>query len=210
MADAIVLSYHDSVLRQSDVLLLEPPQWINDRLIGFEFEYKSRQYESVAFVTADVAQFVKLSSPDEISAFVAPLELGSKHVVLVAVNDNDSADRSGGIHWSLLSFVRQHRSFYHYDSLSKHNTVQAQRIASNLSSLLSTERSSFQDVECPQQVNSYDCGMYTICYADYVLERFINGDSRTLYEAVTPESVTSKRTDLRELIVKLASKDHKT
>ena len=34
-----VLSYHDSLLTSSDVNLLEPSKWLNDKLIGFCFEY---------------------------------------------------------------------------------------------------------------------------------------------------------------------------
>ena len=206
MSDPVVLSYHDSVLRHSDLLLLEPPRWINDRLIGFVFEYESRHHLSAGFLTADVAQFVKLSSPDEVAVFVAPLELHSKELVLIAVNDNDIADHCGGMHWSLLSFIRKHNAFCHYDSLSKHNTLQAQRIASNLSSLLSsTETPSFNDVDCPQQINGYDCGMYTICYTHYALQCFLTGETRSLTEAITPEAVILKRTEVKELITSLAS-----
>ena len=38
MADEIVLSFHDSLLRESDLRLLEEGRWLNDRLIGFVFE----------------------------------------------------------------------------------------------------------------------------------------------------------------------------
>lgn len=38
MKDQIVLSYHNSLLRQSDFSLLDPPHWLNDRVIGFYFE----------------------------------------------------------------------------------------------------------------------------------------------------------------------------
>ena len=41
MADEIVLSFQDSLLRQSDLRLLEEGRWLNDRLIGFMFEYVS-------------------------------------------------------------------------------------------------------------------------------------------------------------------------
>ena len=36
--DQIVLSYHDSLIRQSDYLLLDAPNWLNDKVIGFYFE----------------------------------------------------------------------------------------------------------------------------------------------------------------------------
>lgn len=38
MADEIVLSFHDSLLRKSDLSLLEEGRWLNDRIIGFMFE----------------------------------------------------------------------------------------------------------------------------------------------------------------------------
>lgn len=38
MADDVVLSFHDSLLRESDLSLLEEGRWLNDRLIGFAFE----------------------------------------------------------------------------------------------------------------------------------------------------------------------------
>ena len=35
----IVLSFHDSLIRQQDFDLLDSPGWLNDRLIAFYFEY---------------------------------------------------------------------------------------------------------------------------------------------------------------------------
>jgi sentrin-specific protease 8 len=42
MADGkndVVLSFNDSLVRQSDVQLLDGPHWLNDIVIGFCFEY---------------------------------------------------------------------------------------------------------------------------------------------------------------------------
>ena len=36
--DEIVLSFYDSLLKKSDVELLNEGQWLNDRMIGFVFE----------------------------------------------------------------------------------------------------------------------------------------------------------------------------
>ena len=38
MSDKIVLSYYDSLIRESDFSLLDAPQWLNDKVIGFYFE----------------------------------------------------------------------------------------------------------------------------------------------------------------------------
>ena len=37
--DKIVSSIGDSIVRESDVKLLEGPYWLSDRIIGFYFEY---------------------------------------------------------------------------------------------------------------------------------------------------------------------------
>ncbi|GIL65692.1 hypothetical protein Vafri_19369 [Volvox africanus] len=38
-----VLDYHDVLLREQDVSLLEGPQWLNDQVVAFFFEYLSRE-----------------------------------------------------------------------------------------------------------------------------------------------------------------------
>ena len=39
MGERIILSYFDSLLRQSDLGLLEKPNWLNDKIIAFAFQY---------------------------------------------------------------------------------------------------------------------------------------------------------------------------
>ena len=39
MSDPVILSYFDSLLRQSDIALFEKPHWLNDKIIGFAFQY---------------------------------------------------------------------------------------------------------------------------------------------------------------------------
>ena len=38
LKDEVVLSFGDSLLLESDISLLDEPNWINDKLIGFCFE----------------------------------------------------------------------------------------------------------------------------------------------------------------------------
>ncbi len=45
MQDKVVLSYYDSLLRESDVALLTGANWINDKIIGFYFELDTTLYE---------------------------------------------------------------------------------------------------------------------------------------------------------------------
>ena len=45
------------------------------------------------------------------NCFVEPLELSSKEVILLAVNNAVDPDRPGGSHWSLLAYTSQVTQF---------------------------------------------------------------------------------------------------
>jgi len=163
----IVLNYHNSLLRKSDVDLLKNPHWLNDRLIGFWFEYleNSNLDDSVCFVCPEVSQFIKLGDSSETSAFVDPLNLKSRLLVLLPVNDSVLLDHPGGSHWSLLVYDCFAKKYYHYDSLIGSNLNHAKKIANNLN--LSKE---IVEIRCTQQQNSFDCGVFVCCNAENVVK----------------------------------------
>lgn len=167
--DEIVLNYHNSLLRKSDVDLLKNPHcWLNDRLIGFWFEYLENSNlndSSLCLICPEVAQFIKLGELAETSAFVDPLDLNSRSLVLLPVNDSMSLDHPGGSHWSLLVYDCFAKKSYHFDSLIGSNLNHAKKIAYNLN--LSKE---FSEVRCTQQQNSYDCGVFVCCNAENVVK----------------------------------------
>lgn len=107
--DPVVLSYQDSLLRRSDVALLEGPHWLNDQVIGFAFEYFAAELfkglgEAAIFISPEVTQFIKCAAcPEDLALFLEPLGLASRRWVFLAVNDN-SIQTAGGSHWSLLLF----------------------------------------------------------------------------------------------------------
>uniref|UniRef100_A0A8B9SL80 SUMO peptidase family member, NEDD8 specific n=1 Tax=Anas platyrhynchos TaxID=8839 RepID=A0A8B9SL80_ANAPL len=155
--DPVVLSYMDSLLRQSDLALLEPPNWLNDHIIGFAFEYfASDQFQEfsdqVCFISPEVAQFIKCAlSQEEIAA--------------------------GGTHWSLLVYFRDKKCFAHYDSHSKCNSVHAKQVAGKLEAFLGKKggKVTFVEEKAPAQQNSYDCGMYVICNAEALCQGYFRG-----------------------------------
>jgi len=63
----IVLSYHDYLLRTSDVALLERNDWLNDIIIGFYFEYLNQQYSKnrLLFIGPEVAQLLKMQDSSQ-------------------------------------------------------------------------------------------------------------------------------------------------
>ncbi|XP_027055207.1 sentrin-specific protease 8-like [Pocillopora damicornis] len=214
MADEIVLSFHDSLLKKSDLSLLEEGRWLNDRLIGFVFDYfthnKFKQISDIAiFISPDVTQFLKLGGGLEIGIFLEPLDLLSRKLIFFAVNDNDSRHSAGGSHWSLLAYCRETNSFHHYDSSSSFNTSAARSLAQNVEPFLhcrSGQNPSFKDDRCPQQQNGYDCGLYVVCITEQLCTNFMNNVKISLSDTLTPEDIRKKRKALKELVLSLGEK----
>lgn len=209
--DPVVLSYQDSLLRRSDVALLDGPHWLNDQVIGFAFEYFSTERfrslgEKVCFISPEVTQFIKYAScQEELSIFLEPLRLTSRRWVFLAVNDN-SNQTAGGSHWSLLTYKRDSDQFTHYDSQSGSNSLHARRIAAKLEAFLGARgKVPFAEGQCPSQQNSYDCGMYVICNAEALCESCrVQGCAHLPTEMITPTYITRKRTEWHSLIQRLA------
>lgn len=207
----MVLSYQDSLLRSSDVALLEGPHWLNDQVIGFAFEYFAAESfkslgEAIIFISPEVTQFIKCAScPEELALFLEPLDLASRRWVFLAVNDN-SHQTAGGSHWSLLLFRRDSGHFAHYDSQNGGNAVHARRIAAKLESFLGVGRKvPVVEEPCPTQQNSYDCGMYVICNAEALCERArVEGCPCLPAQSITPAHITQKRAEWCRLIQRLA------
>ncbi|XP_077450503.1 sentrin-specific protease 8 [Stigmatopora argus] len=203
--DPVVLSYQDSLLRRSDVTLLEGPHWLNDQIIGFAFEYFATERvgvlgESVVFVSPQVTQFIKCAScPEELAMFLDPLDLPSRCWIFLAVNDN-SEQSAGGSHWSLLVYHHKSNHFSHYDSQNGSNSPHARRIASKLEPVLGAgKKATFVDEPSPEQQNSYDCGMYVICIAEALCE-----DPQLALQNLTPDFIQQKRSEWFILIHNLA------
>uniref|UniRef100_A0A8D0L657 SUMO peptidase family member, NEDD8 specific n=1 Tax=Sphenodon punctatus TaxID=8508 RepID=A0A8D0L657_SPHPU len=211
--DPVVLSYMDSLLRESDVTLLDPPSWLNDHIIGFAFEYfASNQFkdfsDQVCFIGPEVAQFIKCTtSLEEVAIFLGPLDLPHKKVVFLAINDN-SNQAAGGTHWSLLAYFQDKNFFAHYDSHSKSNSVHAKQVAGKLEAFLDKRGSkvAFVEEKAPAQQNSYDCGMYVICNTEALCQGYFRGQQEPVLQLLTPSYITQKRAEWKELIAKLAQK----
>ncbi|XP_010217101.1 PREDICTED: sentrin-specific protease 8 [Tinamus guttatus] len=211
--DPVVLSYMDSLLRQSDVALLDPPNWLNDHIIGFAFEYfacdQFQEFcDQVSFIGPEVAQFIKCAtSQEEVAAFLQPLDLVHKKLLFLPINDN-SNQTAGGTHWSLLVYFRDKKSFAHYDSHSKSNSAHAKQVAKKLEAFLGRKggKVTFVEEKAPAQQNSYDCGMYVICNTEALCQGYFRGRQEPLLQLLTPGYITQKRAEWRALVAKLAGR----
>jgi sentrin-specific protease 8 len=201
--EGLLLTFHTSNVYDSDLRLLTPPNWLNDHIIGFAFDY----FEHVLFND----RRLKFISPGTTFIIMHENDLDDlEHTVLGAgikadtrfiffpVNDNTNMRKVGGSHWALLVFDGDTKKFYFYDSYHKGNLSSAQRLASQVAPFLLPARYSISDkdrkanklpaslktngvqkddlVACvsPQQSNSYDCGVYTVAVAEALAAGFLS------------------------------------
>ncbi|KAL7746479.1 SUMO1 sentrin specific peptidase 8 [Sorochytrium milnesiophthora] len=159
--DPIVVSYHDTLLRRSDVQLLSEGEWINDNLLDFAYEYFEQLPASPRLVDKSVMLlrpgFVKLLTDADFFDTTQEVIPGihSAQVVMLPINDNRSLSYSGGTHWSLLVFL-------HYDSAAGSNNSRADTVM---------RRSRFEEAPTVQQKNSYDCGVSVIAISQHLLQK---------------------------------------
>lgn len=218
----IVLSYHDTCLRTSDVSLLKGHKWLNDNLIGFWFDYLENDLyrdvsKAIAFLSPNVVQFIKSAANkqnvSDVISMLSSMSLKEKQLIIIPINDCDT-DRTemGGTHWSLLAFNAAKQTFEHYDShTGSVNHDHAESVVQVLSPLLMAEELTdleldLTEMECTQQDNNYDCGIHLICNAEAVCRKLFRDDDRHICDICTTKAISRARRDLLDLIVTLANK----
>lgn len=165
-----LLSYHDSLLHESDLQLLEARNgWLNDQLIGFFYEYLELEcfgdQTQMAFVNPSTVQLLKMCSDvNEASAcFLDPLNLRHKELVFWPLNNSQEVHRQGGSHWSLLVFHKAALTFMHLDSMqASSNRNVANQFVRKFSDYFEAVGDCLHDVDFPQQQNGSDCGLYVL------------------------------------------------
>lgn len=216
--EEIVLSYHDCLLRVDDVNLLAGPHWLNDAIIGFYFEYLEHRLDDrdddscddILFVSPEMTQLLKLTSSSEFPALMDSLSAADRKYIFFPLNNCDSREAAGGSHWSLL-VVSQKKTVFHLDSCRGTNRSVAVKFANKIMDYFSAYGAkNMEELKCPQQENGYDCGLFTLCLTDTIVQHILrNPEIRECNFDGVKSTVSSKRNELLGLIEKLKS-DSKT
>ncbi|XP_065582266.1 sentrin-specific protease 8-like isoform X2 [Artemia franciscana] len=197
------VSYKNSLLTNDDLKLLDEGKWLNDKLIGFAFEYIEDAYPKCLLVSPEATQLLNLGSPEDASSVLSSLNAGEKDLILFPLNDCITPTEIGGSHWSLLVFDVKAGQCFHLDSSLDFNFQTAARFCKKLS-LPFISPSNVKSINCVQQKNGYDCGIHVICNANHILDNYSKGVP--LFE--TLGDVTSykhKRKEMKTAILKLLS-----
>lgn len=217
MDDPIVLDYHNSLVRRSDKAILSSNSWINDTLIEFWLEYLANevfaQYSSeLVCFSPSLSQIIKLTECiDTIRSMVSSLDVATKSLWIVPVNDSTDMDQEGGNHWSLLVFLPQEYTFEYYDSLPNScNITHAHNIATKLRQLLSNHpkhESEFKFLYpgCDLQNDSFNCGVHLLCNAEAACIKHLLHDPRSVREIATKQKLQTYRTHISQVIDQLSN-----
>lgn len=213
--DNAISTIGDAVVRESDLLILQGPNWLSDRIIGYYFEHLYRdafeESQKVCFISPEVSQFLKLVGNQEVSCFVEPLDLASKEIITVAVNNATDPSQPGGTHWSLLVYSSQANTFYHLDSSSGMNNSDARMLSKKIYHYLKscdksgkvTDPLSFLEVPgILQQSNGYDCGIHLLANAKHAVKTLmIHGFTKGI-AGLSEKDVNGMRNEIKQIIMK--------
>ncbi|XP_022756076.1 NEDD8-specific protease 1-like [Durio zibethinus] len=222
-ADEKILSYNDVVLRRSDLEILSGRYYLNDRIVEFYFSLLSSSHPShdILLVPPSISFWIT-NCPDvgDLKDFLEPLKLPDKKLVIFSVNNNDDVSAAeGGSHWSLLAYCRSANVFVHHDSNGQMNKRHAMRLFKSLVGYIGSSSSdcNAKYLECigtPQQVNSYDCGLYVTATARTICCWYVSSENKdatdlwfsAVKEQVTPSVVSEMRKEILGLIKDLMAK----
>ncbi|CAJ0602764.1 unnamed protein product [Cylicocyclus nassatus] len=211
--DSKVLSYGDIVLYQSDVNTLLPGVWLNDNIISFACEFlmdnaSQEVKERVVVVGAATCELIRYAGDEAvIREIFTSLNFFKREKILFILNDREDPRVVGGFHWSLLVLERRSSHFHYYDSTRPAKTAIAKQLVKIVSTFLDDDDVKFTVEECPQQRNSFDCGMYVIEFVRHVLKPPSSDTPPTIVDS---EYIDMERRYWLDIIKSLASGSHQS
>lgn len=115
-SDPILVSYHDSIVRSSNLKTLGDSNWLDDNIITFAFEYlqydsnfTKNQDQTFVFVTPPVVQLLKMTDDSFAEQLLQSIDFNDKKFLILPINNNKQVTVFGGSHWSLLILSVQGR-----------------------------------------------------------------------------------------------------
>lgn len=204
--DEAMLSFHETLLRQSDVALLQGPHWLNDHIISFYLEYLDlvvfKDNTSMLFISPEVTQCLKIISEEEVNIFLEPLNAATKSFIFFPINDNER-DAAGGSHWTLLVFSRPEKSFFLFDSMRQRDERQCENFIRRIKRHLNVDTVLLRAAHCLEQTNSYDCGIHVLCNAENIAAHIVRKNTVDGVSQLSDRLVRQKRVEILDLIKEL-------
>ena len=162
----IHLKNYNITIDEADMNSVKDNNWIHDNIINLWIKHLqlSEHYdnEKLLFVPPTTTQMLKSVDYKVLNETMNSLEAWWKDFIFLTVNDNTN-NKVGGNHWSLLIYSRQNETWYHVDSSAGLNQKHARNLARKINTYMDdSKQPNIIEVECTQQINSNDCGVHTM------------------------------------------------
>ena len=122
-----------------------------------------------------------------------------------------------GSHWALMFFINKNCTFQILDSMGgccEGIFENAKNLKTKIELILGIKEEKSKDVSIieniPSQINSFDCGMYVICFCESLIisilkssDFSLNKETLSFLKRVTPKFVQSKRKETYTTLIKL-------
>jgi sentrin-specific protease 8 len=218
-----LFTYEDTTVMSTDVMVLDPPHFLNDRVIGFYFDYLTKEIvknDKIFFINPSTVFLLSfLEDPEEVKEALGALDLASRELIFIPINNNSDVSKAGGSHWSTLIYHRKSNCLYYMDSAGSYNLLAARRTAEKLTAVLIVKsKPGFNIINTPQQMNGYDCGGFVLSICEeigvWAKDLLESGEiaaksiEQIVAATVNPKQVQNKRQEIKQLILEMA-KAHK-
>lgn len=146
-----------------------------------------------------------MESIEEVNTiFLDPLNPTSRSHILFALNNNSSRVDAGGSHWSFGVYSKPENSFFHFDSSHNFNAKPFSTFVQILKKCFDCETAEKITIDCLQQDNSHDCGIFVLCHADLVFQQITKGETISSIKKLQPKKVGVKRSEVLQIVQSLA------
>lgn len=155
----------------------------------------------------EVTQAIKmLESFEEVNAiFLDPLNPSGRSHIMFALNNNSSRVDAGGSHWSFGVYSKPENTFFHFDSSHNFNAKPFSTLVQILKKCFDCETAEKVTVDCLQQDNSHDCGIFVLCHADIVCQQIVKGETISSLKKLPLKKVGVKRSEVLQTVQSLAA-----
>merc|ERR1712243_279477 len=204
-----VLEYKGVNITKEDVKTLDRGQWVNDEIIALHQviveEDRTVEKHGILYVTPSNTFLLKKSKEGKLIAEMKrEWEIRKTKWIFYPINNNNETEKVGGTHWSLLIFNRTSNKYYHYDPIKGTNREHARVLIAKTKDS-SKDDPIYIEMECPQQKNSSDCGIYVMLITAELTNNIIE-ESGSKLTYTNEETAINFREEMKDVIKHRISK----
>ena len=193
--DAEVYDYHLETLNKFS--------WVSDMIIhahGIILEEESKDFFPILFFPPCTVQFFRFSDEEIVKNIIPYWNPFNYEIIFLPMSDGTSFEDTGS-HWTLIVWKpsKSINIFYHFDSMkSGTNENLINFTVEKFSKLYCLNEFEIKYIDCPQQTNGFDCGVYLMTYEEHLIK--FKGEYESMNEYINPEFITQNREKIKNLI----------